>query len=345
MKDPHLVPTSQWPDFLTTTMPGQWRADPLGPGFEYTSLDFGMDAEGPVLGTVVRYRPRPQLKELLARPRGAVLSLHGWSDYFYNRELAQFWTGLGYHFYALDLRRYGRSLRAEHELPGYTEDLSEYDAELDGAYALIRNAHPSLPIVFQGHSLGGLIISLWAQRSTQPVAGVVLNAPWLEFQGTQFLRVPTQGLLEPMARRAPRRRFHLPEFDHYWMSLSNEGCGEWDVHRLWRPRNAFRPTAGWLRTVLEGHARVAKGLGLRQPVLVLTSEQSHFATAYTALMQKVDSIVDVNLIRQRSLKLGSFVTNVTVRQGMHDVFTSAEPGRSEAYRDLALWLKMLDPRG
>lgn len=313
----------------------------MGPDYSYTTLDFGIDAEGPAVATLVRYRPGNGLKNLLQRFRGAVLSLHGWSDYFYNRELAQFWHKRGYQFYALDLRRYGRSLRPEHELPGFTDDLTEYDAEINAAYDVIRREHPKLPILFMGHSLGGLVLSLWAQRTTRMVSGLVLNAPWLEFQGTQFLRVPAQSILEPMVKRSSRRLLHLPELDNYWTSLSQEGVGEWDLHPLWRPRHAFRPTTGWMKTVLEGHATVAKGLDLPQPILVLTSQKSHFATAYHELMQRTDSVVDVNLVRARSLKLGNFVTNVTIPEAMHDVFTSAEPARSVAYRDLALWVRML----
>ena len=36
------------------------------------------------------------------RPR-AVLFLHGWSDYFFNEELAEFWAGQGFAFFALDM--------------------------------------------------------------------------------------------------------------------------------------------------------------------------------------------------------------------------------------------------
>ncbi|WP_431709319.1 alpha/beta hydrolase [Glutamicibacter uratoxydans] len=341
MKQPVLLPSAQWADYGSSSGVGQWLPDPLGPEYSYTTLDFGFDAEGPAVATVVRYQPAGLVKKLLNRSRGVVLSLHGWSDYFYNRQLAEFWHELGYHFYALDLRRYGRSLRAEHELPGYTDDLSEYDQEINAAYDLIRDAHPKLPILFMGHSLGGLVLSLWAQRSTRKIDGLVLNAPWLEFQGTQFLRVPAQTILEPMVKRSPRRKLHLPELDHYWTSLSRDGSGEWDLHPLWRPRYAFRPTTGWMRTVLEGHAQVAKGLDLSEPIVVLTSEKSHFSASYDQLMQRTDSIVDVNLVRQRSLKLGRFVTNLTVPEAMHDVFTSAEPARAMAYRNLACWVRML----
>ena len=43
--------------------------------------------------------------------RRAVLYLHGWNDYFFQTHLADHLGDLGFDFYALDLRRYGRSLR------------------------------------------------------------------------------------------------------------------------------------------------------------------------------------------------------------------------------------------
>ena len=59
----------------------------------------------------------------------AVLYVHGWNDYFFQIHLSDFWADRGFDFYALDLRRYGRSLRRG-QLPGFISDLDEYDAEL-----------------------------------------------------------------------------------------------------------------------------------------------------------------------------------------------------------------------
>lgn len=340
MKGSTYSSSGHWPDFTASTEPGQWVPDPLGEGFEYTTLDFGVDAEGPAVGTLVRYKPLGWRTLLPRRYYGVVLSLHGWSDYFYNRELAEFWEARGYHFYALDLRRYGRSLRAEHEIPGYVDNLAVYDEELNASMEVLGAAHPDLPIIAQGHSQGGLILTLWLARTAARVQALVLNAPWLEFQGTAFLRVPMHGILEAIGRNNGRRKLVLPERDHYWHSLSDQGVGEWDIHRLWRPRYAFQPTTAWMKTILDGHALVSKGLDLTQPILVLSSNASHLSTNYSPIMQNADSVIDVQQTRLRAIKLGSFVTLSQIHGAMHDVFTSAEPTRAAAYRDLALWLKM-----
>ena len=56
-----------------------------------------------MVATLVRLRAA-------APTRRAVLYLHGFVDYFFQTHLAEFFTERGYDFYALDLRKYGRSL-------------------------------------------------------------------------------------------------------------------------------------------------------------------------------------------------------------------------------------------
>lgn len=341
MKLPVSPESQTWPDYLTSTEPGEWAEDPLGRDFEQLTIEFGVDNEGPALATLVRYVPAGRRNKLGRKAQGVVLSVHGWSDYFYNRELAIFWHNQGYHFYALDLRRHGRSLRQEHELPGYVDDLAIFDEELEAALNLMTSEHRDLPVVLQGHSTGGLILSLWIARKNPRVQALVLNSPWLEFQGTAFLRIPIHGLMEAITRSNPRRKLMGPEFDHYWQSLSNTARGQWDVHRVWRPRLAFPNTAGWLKTIFDGHALVAKGLGLKLPILVMTSDRTHIGATYSPDMQHCDSVLDVQQTRARAPKLGSFVTLCEVPGAMHDVFTSAEPARALAYQDLGLWLNMI----
>lgn len=271
------------------------------------------------------------------RPVHAVLSVHGWTDYFYNVELARYWTGRGYRFYALDLRRYGRSLRPW-QTPGFVTDLREYDADIEAALDAIRADVGRLEgVVCVAHSTGGLIASLWADRNPGVLSGLVLNSPWLEMQGSWMVRNAAAGLLDPVAKRRPRAKLKLPEVDTYWQSLSVEAHGEWKLHPLWRPRHAFPVTAGWLTAVLAGHASVAKGLDIREPVLVLTSERSHLGKQFDAQMLSSDAVLEVDVVRQRALKLGREVTVVRIERGMHDLFTSSAPAREEAYRAVTRW--------
>ncbi|PQZ93856.1 lysophospholipase [Arthrobacter sp. MYb227] len=373
--DPELDPTATWPEYCETTAVGQWLPDILGTGFSYTSLPLGSDEEGELTATLIRYResgtsnvpvstnalsawPRwigqlAQKNKLLGRmlgvsahdapatrshPQGFVLAIHGWSDYFYNAELATYWTSRGYAFYALDLRRYGRSLRAHHQDPGFTTDLNEYDEDISAALERIRELEGNdLPGVCVAHSTGGLIASLWVNRNPKAFSALILNSPWLEMQGSYLVRYATQGLLEPIAKRRPRASLHLPEFDNYWRSLSRLGRGSWDLHPRWRPPVSFPPTAGWMTAILAGHRLVAKGLDIKIPILVLTSRTTHLGTSFDESMLHNDTVIEVQVVRERSLGLGREVTNVIIEGSMHDVFTSLPKPRSIAYAGLDHW--------
>ena len=93
-----------------------WKPDIL-PGFEQTTLRLPDAADGPVDVVVVRKNPNSLSCE--------VLYLHGFVDYFFQAHLAEFFNSEGLGFYAVDLRRHGRSLRP-HQLPNFTQDLDEY---------------------------------------------------------------------------------------------------------------------------------------------------------------------------------------------------------------------------
>src|SRR5438132_14289561 len=98
-----------------------WRPDPLLAGFECLELPFADDYDGPVVATLVRL-PGGEAR------RGAVLYVHGYTDYFFQRHMAERFAAEGYAFHALDLRKHGRSLRA-HQHPNFCKDLREYSAD------------------------------------------------------------------------------------------------------------------------------------------------------------------------------------------------------------------------
>src|SRR5829696_9973992 len=80
-----------------------WQPDVLGPEFEQLMLPLGVDDEGDVVATLVRHRPEggPRFRWPWHRDEGGaasgadVLYVHGWSDYFFNPEIARFWSGTG----------------------------------------------------------------------------------------------------------------------------------------------------------------------------------------------------------------------------------------------------------
>ena len=145
------------PAAFAPTAGAGWQPDVLGDGFEALTLALADDDEGEVVATLVRYAPRGSLG---VRPARAVLHLHGWNDYFFQTPLARFWHAQGAAFYALDLRKYGRSLRP-HQTPNYIDDLATYDEELDAAVEVIRDELGTRArLMVMGHSTGGLVACL-----------------------------------------------------------------------------------------------------------------------------------------------------------------------------------------
>ena len=89
-----------------------WKPDILRQGYEMRTVDQGRDYSGPVVSTIIRRL----LPDTVTRPLGTILYIHGFNDYFFNPELGQQANRHGYDFYAVDLRKYGRSIRPRQEL-------------------------------------------------------------------------------------------------------------------------------------------------------------------------------------------------------------------------------------
>ena len=316
----------------------EWQKDILGGDFE----SHAFQATGPdgVERTATLVRFRPALKSLPASSarRRVVLFLHGWSDYFFNVDLARFWSSAGYDFYALDMHNHGRSLRPESP-GGYVSDLGDYDAEIDTACRLISQdgADPSLTLM--GHSTGGLVAVLWASRHPGRVSRLVLNSPWLEMHGSSLVRRATAGMVGPVARFRPEAVLRLPERGFYWRTISSSADGEWTLDDRYRPPMAFPVRAGWLSAVLAGHARVARGLNIEVPILVLLSSGSANGLFWSEEMRRTDAVLDVNIIAARALTLGRTVTVERIDGALHDVFLSPAAVRADAYARLARWLR------
>ncbi|MBE1513789.1 alpha/beta hydrolase [Nesterenkonia halotolerans] len=342
-------------ELLEDTPPGVWSADHLQDCLRLT-LPLGEDEEGSVSATLVSYSPDPAQHEVHAEHRSTtgegaaeslelapVLHIHGWSDYFYNLPLARSWQRSGRPFYALDLRKYGRSLRSW-QTPGYIASLETYDADLDAALAEIRSMHPDSPApIIHAHSTGGLVAALWAQRNPGKASALILNSPWLELSGDVAARTATEGILAPLGQFSPTRALKLPAIDNYWQSLSNQAQGEWTLHPRWRPRNSFPIRVGWMRAILAGHRKVYDGLGLTLPILVLLSGATAYRRHWTEELQESDSVLDVELLARRAVKLGDRVTVVRIHRALHDVFASEETVRNRAFDEVQRWLLAYAP--
>ena len=303
--------------------------DVLGEPYLAETIRFPPDAAGEVVATLVR-RPADQ------PTTRAVLHVHGFADYFFQTGYAEWWTARGYDFYALDLRRYGRSLRP-HQVPNYTTDLREYFADLDAAYHRVTERDGHDHVVVSAHSTGGLTVALWANERQPRLAGMFLNSPWLDMQGPAAMRGPGTTIIKQLAARQPMREIPRKVTGFYTRSLHRDHDGEWDFDLALKPIESFKVYAGWLAAIRNGHAELQAGLDVPCPVLVMSSGRSAHPAEMGEEVHGTDVVLDVRQIRQWSVALGRHVTYVGVEGARHDVVLSLPGPRAEVYAELDTW--------
>ncbi|QNS03078.1 alpha/beta fold hydrolase [Streptomyces xanthii] len=318
-----------------------WQPDLLGEDYAQRVIDLGPDpdGEGDARAVLVRRSVRPD-----EPVTGAVLYVHGFSDYFFQTELADFFAARGLAFYGLDLRKCGRARRPG-QTAHYVSDLALYDAELDEALELIAEEHPDLPVVLAAHSTGGLVAPLYLDRRRRAgrptaVSGLVLNSPWFDLQGKPFMRGPVTWALRALARVRPFQALNLPG-GVYGRTLHTSGTGEWEYDVDLKPLDGFPVTIGWLNAVRRGHAALHQGIDVGVPSLVLRSDKTHYSLRYSERSDRADTVLDVRQIaRWTAAGLGGDTADVPVTDARHDVFLSLPGVRRSAYEHLDTWLRL-----
>ena len=305
--------------------------DVLGPGWTARTLRLRPDREGEVVATLV-HRDAEQRSA-----RGAVLYVHGYVDYFFQRHLGDVWAEHGFDFYALDLRKYGRSLRPW-QTPNDVTDLRDYVEDLDAAAEVIRGRDGHRVLVVMGHSTGGLLTPLWAhsRRSRGVVDALILNSPWFDLNRSWYHRVVLTRVLDVVGGFAPKLvvgRLGV----HYGQSLHVDSGGAWEYDLTWKPHEGFPIRAGWIRTIRRGHARLARGLDVGCPVLVCCAERSGPHDTWHPDLATTDSVLDVAHMLARAPCLGDDVTVVQVPDGVHDLALAAEPARRRFFAEMLAW--------
>ena len=153
---------------------GNWESDILQ-NYEYQYIHLDKNDRA----TAIRH---------IDNPIGdAVLYLHGYNDYFFQKELGDSVVAHNYAFYALDLRRYGRSIK-EGDKVFDIRKLDTYFEELDSIVSIIRE-DGNRTLTLMGHSTGGLIVSLYMakhQTDNEFIKGIILNSPFLDMNLSKF---------------------------------------------------------------------------------------------------------------------------------------------------------------
>ena len=338
---------------MATAAPS-WGPDILGPDFQSATLNLGPDpdGEGDVVTTLVRYAPGSAAGSTDSGPadssspsatsRPALVWLHGMTDYFFHTHVAQHFAAQGYDFYAVDLRKCGRSHR-----PGqawhYVSDLSLYNADLSAALDAIANDE----IIVIAHSTGGLIAPLWmdflrrhdAERFSR-LKGLILNSPWLDMMGVPGWAVSAlKPAIYSTAKIAPKIALPGGNLTAYGESVHSDFYGEWDYNLSLKPLAGHKKYIGWLAAVFHGFDAIHSGrINAGVPVLTLQSTRSLLGTPYCDAVNHADCIIDVAQTRRWAKELNAHYTLHSIEGARHDVFLSLPRPLEEAFAACDAWL-------
>ena len=329
-----------------------WKTDTVLEGYQQATVHLGEDAEGEIVATFVRKNPSQlSLQQRWRRwhysmrgHRLAIMYVHGWNDYFYRRHASEYWESLGIPFYAVDLRKFGRSYRS-YQTPGYIEDLHDYRLEFNALRdQIVKEQGKDVRILMIAHSQGGLSASLWID-SEHPhhVEALALNSPWLELQGNRMFRLLSTPVVQMYRLRGGKTIMPMRDPGFYARCIKRSTGGEWDYldHPL-NPDVEFLPRAGWMQAIYNGQDEIAKNLDIQIPVLVCTSDKSMMLqTTWDEDMREADSVLDITAIRQAALHLGDVIALATIRGGLHDLSMSKPDARRKYFRIVTTWASMM----
>ena len=331
----------------------QWKDDIL-PGFFQYTIDLGRDYDGPITATLVR-RPKDKTTDRSC----AVLYLHGFVDYFFQSHLADYYATApapaspGCDFFALDLRKYGRSLPkppGSYEFPNFAKSLDEYFEEITFALKVIESDGYKF-ILLNGHSTGALTAVRYVQSGEcgDKVSALFLNSPFLDFSnrdldgaGRRFA-AKVAGLIRPHGKRS---KPSVPIWYARALLLQSDACpdchGRWNFKTSLKPIEGFPVFFGWVRAIINAQDRALKG-GIRQPILILRSARSNDGTdtIWHEEYRRADLVLDVEDMEDLGSKLGSKVLIRQIEGGVHDLTLSDPDAQARVFNEVTAWMRTL----
>ena len=311
------------------------------------------------------YGSSKRTDSLAAKPaHGIILYVHGYNDYFFQRELAEKADSAGYAFFAIDLHYCGRSLMPG-DARGDMRNMREFFAELDYAVELARvitkeraeslalmseladtadttdrerrlldvSRHAdSLPMVLMGHSQGGLLTAFYAdQRPEEKFAALVLNSPFFDFNFNWLVRNLAIPVVSEIAILLPDFSIGSSGNPNYAYSLDKKYYGEWLYNTEWKSESRPEQFLGWVRAIHKAQQELHRGFHINSPTLVMHGDCTEKGEEWSENYMHCDGVLDVEHIEKWAPKVGVNVKTETVAGGLHDLFLSRKAVRDEAY--------------
>lgn len=306
-----------------------YREDVLEDCFEQKTIPLKKDYEGSVIATLIRRLCKKSTNK-------AILYIHGFNDYFFQADMAKEFNAHGYNFYALDLRKYGRSFMP-HQKFNDVRNLKSYYEEIIKAIRLIRQEKND-KIILLGHSTGGLILTLFAKDySNQKLFdALILNSPFYEFNQGLLVKMflPTVSVL---GKIFPRKEVSGGFSEKYGESIHYSSSGEWEYDLEWKPHIAPKVNLGWIRAVYIAQRDLKKKFQIKEPILIMHSAKSSIGEN-DEMIHSSDIILQVKDINRIAHNIEGRTEIVAIEGALHDLILSKKVVRNKVYSTNFKWL-------
>ncbi len=249
-----------------------------------------------------------------AEPRAVLLLAHGLAEHSGRYgEFAGYFADAGIAVYALDFPGHGKSDGKR----AHVRDFQEYTDAVGALLSLARHAHPNIPFVLFGHSMGGLIAADFLLQHQEEFVAAVLTGPAI-----QAPQQPSNAVLlinKLIAAVAPR--LGVMQLDVSGVSRDPQVVIDYEDDPL-----VFRGkvTARLVTELFAAMKRVVANAGsIRLPLLIMHGSE--------------DTLTAVDGSKLLHEKVSSEDKNIVIYDGLyHEILN--EPERQKVMEDILEWL-------
>jgi alpha-beta hydrolase superfamily lysophospholipase len=268
--------------------------------------------------------------------RKSVLYLHGYVDYFFHPHLGEKFNENNFDFFALDLRKHGRSLM-QHQHPNYCKDIEEYFEEISISIRKIKSESKSVFLL--AHSTGGLTASCYMNNGKERslIEGLILNSPFLDFNLSKIEKYLSQFVARLINKVSDYAKIEGALSPAYAQSVHKNYYGSWDFNLDWKPIKGFPTYFKWIVAIARAQKKLEKSY-IQVPTLIMHSSGSIKANKYSKEAMTHDIVLNIKDIKRVGKKLGDRVTLLEIENAQHDIFLSPKPVREVGFNKMFAWL-------
>jgi alpha-beta hydrolase superfamily lysophospholipase len=299
--------------------------------FDEEIIKLKPDSKGDNIAVLIKLKAEKETNK-------AVMYIHGYTDYFFQEHLAKWYSQNGFDFYALELRKYGRSI-LPNQRPNHIRKIDEYYEEIGEAIHLIKSRDKHNILLINGHSTGGLVAAMYANFGNRKseINGLFLNSPFLEFNIPDW-QLSLMPRIAKIGHVFPEWIAPLGGSGIYTQSLHKDHWGRWDFSVKFKPVTGFRMYFGWFRAVHEAQNTIQNKSNIDCPILVFHSDKTSFKKSKDPEIFESDVVLNIKHIKKYAGRLGKIVTIIEIPKATHDVFLSKDEVQEVAFGHLKNWL-------